>query len=183
MLFNASDVDLANRIIVIDTDTNNVNGRDAHDSLYPTPVSGDEVTFRVIAGVIVGSDNATLPAFDVGDWPSGVLLFLEVLGRIQGKGGDGASAAGDYNGGSGGTALYTRFAIDVTATGGEIWGGGGGGGAHSVGLGGGGGAGQLPGIGGNGISGPTTGSPGTTEAGGAGAEVPPFFAGDGGGPG
>jgi hypothetical protein len=146
------DGDLNNRVIIIDANAQDVNFREAHDSLYPPPVSGDEVTCIVEAGVIVGASASDTPAFTVGDWPAGVTLHLIIRGRIQGKGGD----ATPSNGQDGGTAIYSRYAVQVDATGGQIWGGGGGGGCRveasgSSSLvrrwGGGGGQGYQPGLG------------------------------------
>jgi hypothetical protein len=117
--------DLDNRVIIIDANALDVNFRAAHDSLYPEPVSGDAVHCIIEAGVIVGSSSVASPAFDVGDWPAGVILTMAVKGRIQGRGGNGGGTLLPTDGG---TALYARYAVDVDATGGEIWGGGGGGG-------------------------------------------------------
>lgn len=160
--------DLDNRVIIIDANAYNVNLRDAHDTLYPEPVDGDEVTCIIEAGVIVGSTSTSQPAFNVGDWPEGVTLKLQLRGRIQGKGGNASSLSGQ----AGGLALYARYAVEVDAAGGQIWGGGGGGGkkidfGDNNTYGGGGGQGFDPGLGGTGAQG--NGANGTTEAPGAGA--------------
>jgi len=165
-------VDLVNRVIIIDSNINDVNLRTLHDEIYSDPVEGESpsisVTCYVEEGVIVGSANTSTPAFDVGTWPAGVSVALYVRGRIQGAGGKGGNAAGD--GFDGGTALYSRYAIDLILDegSGEIWGGGGGGAGSRLSEdgGGGGGAGQIPGLGGTGPSG--DGEDGTTEAGGVG---------------
>jgi hypothetical protein len=191
---------LNNRVIIIPSNINDVNLRDMHDSIYPEITEDDvsaspPVTLTVIinAGVIVGSTNTANPAFNVGDWPVGFGITMQINGRIQGKGGNGGDMSGGVslpfvtvNGFPGGTALYTRFVISVEyGANAEVWGGGGGGAstlnddANAVELGGGGGAGQLPG---SGASGSSNGSPGTTEAGGSGA-VSDAQAGSGGGPG
>jgi len=200
MLFSAPVEDLANRLITIDANINNVNWNDVHDSLYPEIESGQACTLTIAEGVVVGSTGAR--AFDVGTWPGGVTLNLIVLGRIEGKGGvggnGGTGSAGvqihGTAGAAGGIALYTRTAINLTDASGELWGGGGGGGGGgsggNAGGGGGGGAGQLPGTGGTPgepIPGSTShpGGAGTTEAagsGGAGA-APGGAGGAGGGPG
>lgn len=172
MRFDAADADLANRIVTIDFNTNNLNWKTAHDALYPAIESGQTATLKIDAGVIVGSTTTALPALDVGTWPAGVTLNLQVIGRVQGRGGNGGTASPPTNGHVGGPALYTREAINLDVDEGEIFGGGGGGGAGDAG--GGGGAGQLPGNGGGGSA-----QPGTTEAGGAGSAD----AGAGGGPG
>jgi hypothetical protein len=184
-------VDLLNRVITIDGNTLNVQLRDLHDTLYPAPtdedvVNGVTLTCFVEAGVVVGSTAAAVAAFIVGDWPVGFPITLIVAGRIQGAGGRGGRYIGlNLNGEDGGTALYTRHAIDLEVDDGAIWGGGGGGGAGSWRLssstrvassGGGGGAGTIPGGGGgplsvtndSGTSTGEVGQNGTPTAGGAG---------------
>jgi hypothetical protein len=103
MLFDAIDpADLVNRVIVIDAQTNNVNLRDMHDAIYPDPQVGGSPAenLRVIieANVIVGSSSTAAPAFDVGSWPSGYPVSIEVYGRIQGRGGMGGNGAIDIRG-------------------------------------------------------------------------------------
>lgn len=184
MLFTALPDAPVDRIIVIDTNTNNFDFRAAHDLLYPTPESGDVVVCRITAGVIVGSVSTSVPAFDVGSWPAGVTLTLILDGRIQGCGGNGGSAFSNSlptAGSVGGTALYTRQAIDVEyGASSEIWSGGGGGGGalyrvfdpvlgwqYGYAGGGGGGAGTNGGTGGSGYVYPS-GAAGTASAGGTG---------------
>lgn len=188
MLFSGTDqVDLTDRVIIIDSAINNVNLRDLHDGIYPDPAVGDspEVTLTVYIeeNVIVGSSSTATPALDVGSWPSGFPITVILRGRIQGHGGNGGHPEG--NGLPGGPALYARFPIDLILDegDGEIWGGGGGGGGHNdPDRGGGGGAGQLPGSGGPGSNG--VGANGTTESGGEGASGGGFSGGgDAGGPG
>lgn len=198
MLYTASDEELTERLIIIETDTLNVNLRTIHDTLYPEPVSGDEVTCQINSGVKVGSSSTGSPAFNVGSWPSGVTVNLVVNGRIQGCGGKGGHGGDIITNGSitaglpGGTALYTRYAINVEyGVGAQIWGGGGGGGGgvgstFGGGVGGGGGAGQSPGaVGANGAGASVILAPsaGTTEAGGAGGTALSGSSGAGGGPG
>lgn len=173
MRFVASEDDLVNRTITIDFNTYNLNWKALHDDLYPEIESGQACTLVVAAGVSVGSTSITIPALDVGSWPSGVTLNLHVIGRIQGKGGTGAGASGPATGDppaqDGGPALYTREAINLDVDEGEIWGGGGGGCAGVIGdaqVSGSGGAGNLPGAAGLPF-GQLSGNPGTTEAGGA----------------
>lgn len=162
MLWTAPDADTGTRNIIFDSNINNVNARTVHDSLYPTPQSGDVVNFIVNAGVVIGSSSVSLIAFDVGSWPPGVTRNLIVRGRIQGAGGyggaggSGPSVSHGANGANGGTAIYSRYAVTVDASSGEIWGGGGGGGGGAsaggglnFGGGGGGGAGQVAGSGGS----------------------------------
>lgn len=166
------------RSIIVDSDSYNINLRSAHDAIYPPPVSGTVVECRILAGVVVGSGSTGLPAFNVGAWPSGVIVKLIVKGRIQGAGGNGGTGRYPFNfagnGLSGGPALYTRFAIELEfPSPGEVWGGGGGGGGgdaanNSVngnGGGGGGGSGRVAGSGG--ISSSQSGQSGSDAAGGA----------------
>jgi hypothetical protein len=172
MLFSGEDqVDLTNRVIIIDSGILNVNLREMHDSIYPPPVVGgspaQNLTCYIEENAIVGSASTGLPAFNVGNWPVGFPITVVLRGRIQGRGGNGGDPEG--NGLAGGPALYARFPFSLILDqgAGEIWGGGGGGGGHNdPDRGGGGGAGQLPGLGGPGNDG--VGKNGTTEAGGAG---------------
>jgi hypothetical protein len=196
MLFNAPDIDLTNRLVIIDADNLNINARTAHDSIYPPAVSGETVTLRVNAGVILGSNSVSTAALIIGSWPVGVIINVEVLGRIQGMGGEGGQGATFANGGvglSGGPALYTRFPINLFIASGQIFGGGGGGGGGAGGglhggsgthLGGGGagggGAGRLggpAGLGGGGIypmGNGGNGSAGSTLAAGSGGSPYPI---------
>ena len=186
MLFRAPAADATDHQIIFDANIYNVNLRATHDALYGSPAPGDVVTCTVLAGVIVGSHSTALPAFDVGSWPVGIEPSLVVLGRIQGKGGDGGGGSPAVAGAAGGPALYTRAPIDLTDASGALWGGGGGGagaGGGGVGLpggGGGGGAGQDPGLGG--IA-PSTGGIGTATTGGPGGPASGGNGGNGGGPG
>lgn len=207
----ASEQDLQNRTIIVDADYQNFNLRDIHDGIYPEPEAGSPtttVTCIINENVIVGSDSVNDPAFDVGDWPAGVVIVLVVNGRIQGHAGNGgvggsrssATLINPTPGTPGGPALYTRFAIQLVLNegDGEVWGGAGGGGGAGWkaepgrgGGGGGGGAGQLLGNGGAGGDKSSTdghpGNPGTTEAGGTGGQGanndPELRGGNGGNPG
>jgi hypothetical protein len=197
MLWTAPDADLTNRQIVFDANNYNINLRTAHDSIYPTPASGDEVTCTINSGVVIGSvATGAVRAFDVGSWPAGVTINLIVNGRIQGMGGVGGAGGAFNSGGSpagtGGIALYTRYPINLEfPSGGEIWGGGGGGGggagsggpgsSGNGGGGGGGGAGQNGGVPANGgSSGGLGGFFGTATAGGVGGNSGGAGAGAGG---
>lgn len=86
-----------------------------------------------------------------------VPITIKLSGRIQGRGSDGAVGGNPASingnaGNPGGTALYTRYPVEIETAAGEIWGGGGGGaGGGSAldaypGAPGGGGAGTLPGL-------------------------------------
>ena len=168
--------DLDNRVIIFDAAIQNVNLRSVHDSLYPTPETGDTFTLTcfVETNVIVGATSSSITAFDVGDWPAGVVVTIINNGRIQGAGGRGGNVLAG-NGQAGGLAFYTRNNITLDNTNGLIYGGGGGGAAGSIkesgklAGGGGGGAGSFPGGGGLGsISPDFDGKPGTLNSGGAG---------------
>lgn len=156
--------------VIIDADIFNVNLRTMHDSIYGAPVAGNTVTCTINTGVKVGSTTAATAAFEVGTWPGGVTVNVVILGRIEGRGGNGGAGT-SAAGGAGGIALRTRQTINVTSSAGQIWGGGGGGGGGATSFGtqqggGGGGGGKNPGSGG--ASTGNSGSAGTTEAGGAG---------------
>lgn len=182
------------RTINIDTNSNDLNLRTIHDSLFPviTDATGITLTVDIGAGVIVGSTSTTTPAFDVGDWIDLPAITIVNRGRIQGRGGAGGSrftsAPGpEANGEAGGSAFYTRAAVTINNLS-QMWGGGGGGAAENGAISGsgqadagGGGAGTVPGAGGTSFAGSSSvdGSPGTPTAGGAGGPG----AGAGGGPG
>lgn len=187
MLFSTdSAVDPSNRTIIIDSNSFNLNLRTLHDQLYADPDTSPtpNIICYIAEGVIVGSTSTGSPAFNVGTWPADTPITMYVRGRIQGAGGDGGDV--DDDGSDGGTALYTRTAVDLILNegSGEIFGGGGGGAGdpNTPGgeFGGGGGAGQTPGSGGQGNIDANDGQPGTTEAGGDGGGP---VAGDGGDPG
>lgn len=166
-LFSTDDTfDPLNPVITIDTDYYNLNIRTIYDSLYPSfdDGTGITLTININAGVKVGSNSTGSPALTIGSWPANLTIVLKNRGRLQGAGGAGGSYVSD-DGGAGGTAIYTRYAITLDNAGGEIWGGGGGGagwsGIPGGGVGGGGGAGNKPGAGGG--SGPLTGVPDGTS--------------------
>ena len=199
ILFDTIDPgDLTNRVITINSDINDVNLRTLHDDIYPV-ITGSEspeitVTCVVTSGAIVGSSNGSTPAFDVGSWPvMGIPITVQVAGRIQGAGGDGGGDSSGGPGEMGGTALYTRYAINLDDASGLLWGGGGGGGRargnflpnYNIRGGGGGGAGRIPGDGGVCTGGEenANGSPGSLDTGGAGGHVRTITGGTGGTPG
>jgi hypothetical protein len=185
MRFTYYDADPTTRDIVFDTNQNNVNLREVHDGLYVAPESGDTVNVTIYGGVIIGSNDHDVAAFDVGDWPAGVTINIFGSGRILGRGGNGGNGAyfvgstpfAGESGSYGGTALLTAYPINMEMDG-EIWGGGGGGGGGgayiSVGFsrggdGGGGGIGYgSGGTGGNAAVPGDNGFDGTADAGGAG---------------
>lgn len=160
MLFDVPATDLTNRNIIFTFNAFNLNLRTEHDSVYPAPTGAETVTFTIQSGVTIGSHSSTTPAVDVGTWPAGTTIVIVILGAIKGRGGNGGaggfiivnSGIGE-DGDDGGTALYTRKALTLTYTDGELWGGGGGGG-------GGGGTGSTGGGGGGGGAGTDVGSPG-----------------------
>jgi hypothetical protein len=162
------------RTILIDENVFNLNLRETHDLIYTAPSSGDVVSVFVSSGTLVGSDTGGVPAFDVGDWPTGVTINITVNGRIQGMGGQGAGYLKNTElgetietsnpAGNGELAFYTRYPVNIDNQGG-IWGGGGGGGVSgssepSATASGGGGAGYQAGSGG-GTATTTSGGSGT----------------------
>ena len=180
--------DLSVRNIIVDANTHNINLRSAHDLIFPAPTAGIKVILTINAGAIIGSTNTILRALEIGTWPAGVEIILNVLGRIEGMGGRAGGIDPQRAGLAGGPALYTRQAIKLACPGQVYGGGGGGGGAATTDgsgndyfWGGGGGAGFDPGAGGTGggSAGAANGSPGTPDAGGA----QNAYAGHGGGPG
>lgn len=116
--------------ISIENDSLNLSLRDIYDSQYVTPTGGEVVTFTVLPSITVGSNSNLTPAIKTGSWPAGVTLKLINQGRIQGKGGRGASWGGG-DGEAGGPALEATVTLIVDNTLGEIWSGGGGGGHGS----------------------------------------------------
>jgi hypothetical protein len=124
------------RLVVIAAPVNNLNLRSLHNSIYADLSSDDVVRFRFLNGAYVTSANKANPAIDVGTWPSGVRLFLELHSgcRIVGAGGAGVSYSA-YNVQSttaaqkrGGVAIYTRRTITVNVQLGALLHGGPGGG-------------------------------------------------------
>jgi hypothetical protein len=189
-------------VISIAIDRNDVNLYDLFiEDQGSAPTGATEVTFVVEAGVIVGQD-VNAQAMTTGTWPTGAVIQLENNGRIQGRGGDGATFDGVdsvTSGTDGGLAFKAEAPITVTNAS-EIWGGGGGGmgEVNSPGFGqemnpGGGGAGTVVGAGGERatklMSGDWTGTgefsaDGTSSTGGAATGVGEEAAGgDGGDPG
>lgn len=191
---------LNERVIIIDSDINNINLREIHDDNYAPLTAGDLTTsppttvqFIIQPNVRVGSISTGLPAIDLGDWSIGLVPRVTVRGRVSGRGGRGGDGGivdvGDA-GSIGGPALYARYAFQLEDADGETWGGAGGGaGGHASGAtggsGGGGGAGRVPGTGGTGQ--PPSGLPGTsgsdTAGGPGGAGSGSVKGGNGGGPG
>ncbi len=85
------------RTIVIGSDTNNFNLRDAHDNLFQPAQAGDTVRCIVSPGVFVCSDTSVTPAFDTGRFANGVNLVLEISegAVISGRGGSGRDVTVD----------------------------------------------------------------------------------------
>jgi Phage tail fibre adhesin Gp38 len=197
MLFTAfgADVDPTNHTVIFDVSRNDVNLQTVHDGIFAPAVSGDTVNCYINTGVIIGSSSTASPAFTVGTFAGGVTVNIIINGRIQGHGGNGGTfvSGAPTNGLAGGTAMYTRRAVNVTNNS-QIWGGGGGGGsARGSGgggtflNGGGGGCGTDFGLGGlatgfvSGTAYFNNGNPGTSEGGGTAPFSP--AGGNGGGPG
>lgn len=152
------------RTITIDEDVDDLNLRTLYDTLFPTPTDDTELTVEVESGVVIGSTDTGNPALDIGSWPSGTTILINLDGRIQGAGGAGGDAP-DGEGNDGGDAINTSRAVTIDlAGGGEILDGAGGGGADTT-NGGGGGAGSTGGAGGA-ADGGTAGNAGGADTGG-----------------
>lgn len=125
------EVDTTTRLILIDSNTTDFNMRDRYEQLYGVPGAGVVVTFRVGAGIKVGSTSPFVAALSTGAWPADTELRLEILagGKVLGKGGDGGVPTGQINGQQGGPALDVAAALVVSNLGTIAGGGGGGGGA------------------------------------------------------
>lgn len=192
-------IDPDDHTIIFDSNSQNVNLKTVHDSLFPEATATTVVSAYVQPGVIIGSDDTAQVAFDVGTgWDAGTTIILYVLGRIQGTGGNGGNGGSNSStaGFPGGDALLTTRAItvDFENTAGEIWSGGGGGGAghafQGSSVGGGGGAGTIAGNGGSSVPAGlsfTAPEAGTSEVGGDGGQITGpginVNGGEGGGPG
>lgn len=170
--------DLLNRVIIIDVNSSNINLRTIHDSLYPIPtaqsvIDGVNLTCYVNAGLVINSTSLFLRTFDVGTWPTGFPITLDIKAVMRshgGTGGSGGTSGPGKHGTKGGTVLYTRHPITLDYTGATLQAGGGGGGAglHS---GGGGGQGSLGGFAGQGHSQGNDGTNGTALAPGLGGDT------------
>jgi hypothetical protein len=110
-------------------------------TLAGSPSAPVSVNVKIAGGVVIGSNNASLPALDIGQFPAGSIINLTNFGSIQGAG-------GQPNGGQGGSAVkanYSNQTMNIAnAAGASILAGGGAGGyGGSGGLGGAGGAGYY----------------------------------------
>ena len=133
------------KVVAIDSDVVNFNLRTAFQSAYVEAQPGDTIICEIRGGVIVGSEETTLPAFRTGTgWPAGIkpIIIIEPNARIMGRGGiGGAATAGQSrsvsnhlvrNGGNGGLALLVEASVSVKNQG-TIGGGGCGGGGAAAG--------------------------------------------------
>jgi hypothetical protein len=173
VIYTAAAEDLVHRQIIIDTDTANINLRSVHDLIFPAPDASVTVICTINSGIKVSSASYGSVSLDIGSWPAGVTIIVNIIGDLRGAGGKGGDLNVD-NAAAGGTALYTRVPIKLQLTG-TLWAGGGGGGMSQYFNAGGGGGGGI----GGGAGGSPGGSVGTEAAGGA---APPY-AGAGGSPG
>lgn len=132
------------KIVAIDSDVVNFNLRQAFLSAYAEAEQGDTVICEIRGGVLVGSEETTLPAFRTGTgWAAGIvpIIIIEPNARIMGRGGIGGAATADQNratsnhqvrnGGAGGLALLVEVPVNINNQGTIGGGGGGGGGAAS----------------------------------------------------
>ena len=152
------------RLMTISSDANNVNLRTEYDLLFPEPLDTTSLTVVIESGVTIGSASTATASLDVGTWPSGTTISMDLAGIIQGAGGAGG-AAPDGVGLDGGAAITASKAITIDlANGGSIIDGAGGGAADTT-NGGGGGSGSVGGAGGA-ADGGTAGNAGTATLGG-----------------
>jgi len=56
--------------------------RKIHDELYPFAEKGDTVRLIVPCGVTVGPPEAGQACIDIGDWPEGVNIEIDMNGRF-----------------------------------------------------------------------------------------------------
>jgi hypothetical protein len=110
-------------------------------ALAGSPTDPVTLIVNVADGVIIGSSSTSTPAFNVGSFPAGSIIYLNIGSNayIVGRGGNGgARVAGRGDNGpskpgtAGGNALYTRHTTYLTNNG-IIGGGGGGGGGGGIG--------------------------------------------------
>lgn len=152
------------RFITISEDTNNLNLRTLYDSLFPTPLDTTILNVIINNDVTIGSTSVNNAALDIGSWPSGTTIKIDLAGTIQGAGGAGGDAP-DGEGNDGGDAIVAARAVTIDlANGGSIIDGAGGGAADTT-NGGGGGSGSTGGAGGA-ADGGTAGNSGTSTTGG-----------------
>lgn len=151
---NVNSSDFGSITMNISTDQVDYNLRTAYDGLsHPTPTASTVLVVNIENGVTISASDATTNAFDVGTWPAGADITININGVIKGAGGDGGDAA-DGAGQDGGDAFVTTVPVTIdfadlgSGADGEISGGGGGGEAGTL-DGGGGGAGDIVGAGGS----------------------------------
>lgn len=68
--------------ISIDADRPHVNLREIHDQLFPTALPGDTVRLFVPRGVTIGPPPSGLSPIEVGSWPDGVQVELDIDGAL-----------------------------------------------------------------------------------------------------
>lgn len=132
---------------VISADATNYNLRAAAIAAGWDQVVPLMASVTINSGIVVSSNNTSIPAFDTGSgFPAGSELSIVNNGHICGMGGvGGAGVNGSSNIGSpGGAALSVGYACVVDNVGVIAGGGGGGGGGLFAGPGGGGQSGRVP---------------------------------------
>ena len=118
----------------VDADVRNFNLRSAAETVGYDGAAYAIVICTIGAGVVIGSDDETLPSFDTGTFPAGVDLYIYNHGRIAGPGGQGGHGEGnlsehpDVDGHDGGPAFVATSPCYLDNTDGIMAGGGGGGG-------------------------------------------------------
>jgi hypothetical protein len=103
---------IIDKTVYVADDTTNINFRTAWSQLFGVPQSTDTPKCVVLAGIFVGggSKSGTAFAFDVGDWPAGIVPDITIDGEILPAGGDG---------GNGGNASWGTFDINGIPNGDE----------------------------------------------------------------
>jgi len=133
MIFDVAS-DFNSRILYVEVNTDQINLRDYYDEVYPAPTAGAVVDLYIENRQTLYSSVRTGPSLVIGDWPNGVTINIRLrpLSVIHGYGGRGGDGRGNGNGGdpgeSGGSAIYTRYPINLYLETGALIGGGGGGG-------------------------------------------------------
>ena len=113
------------------------------------PGSAVTVYVTVASGVTIDASDPAIPAMSTDGFATGSTIYIENLGTIHGRGGDGACSYGG-NGEDGGDALEVTVDVELDTSVGGVYGGGGGGGSGDDPTGGGGGAGNGVGCNGGG---------------------------------
>jgi hypothetical protein len=112
------------KIVILSGEIHDSNLRTIYDTLFPTPVAADEITFIIESTCVAGATTSSAYGIDTGLWPEPTTpITIDIRGYVVGKGG----GQGSINGG---TAINMQADIQLNNTG--VIGGGGGAGGFSV---------------------------------------------------